>query len=69
MKKSDVELLLYKQSYEGFDYCFRKYSSFPKIKDKEFRKLYDAYIKAADELEGYIRSEAKRHIIDPDEFE
>jgi hypothetical protein len=39
---------------EGFDYCFRKYSSFEEIKDPEFHKLRTSYIEAADKLEKFV---------------
>ncbi len=42
---------------EGFDYAFRHYSSFDKIKDKEFHKLRQAYVEAANKLEEYIGPE------------
>jgi hypothetical protein len=39
---------------EGFDYCFTGYSDFLDIKDEEFHKLRVAYVKAAEELKGYL---------------
>jgi hypothetical protein len=39
---------------EGFDYAFRKYSNFEDVKDKEFHRLREAYVDAADALEEYI---------------
>jgi len=41
------------ESEGGIDYAFRFYSHFPEVKDKRFRKLYRAYIKAAQELADY----------------
>ena len=43
-----------KVSSEGFDYAFRRYSSFQGIDDPEFHRLREAYVKAAEELERYI---------------
>ena len=37
----------------GMDYTFRFQTNFPEVKDKKFRKLYKAYIKAAQELADY----------------
>jgi hypothetical protein len=37
----------------GMDYTFRFQTHFPEIKDKKFRKLYKAYIKAAQDLADY----------------
>jgi hypothetical protein len=39
---------------EGFSYCFTDYSNFPAIKDKEFHRLREQYIRAHEELEYYI---------------
>jgi hypothetical protein len=39
---------------EGFDYCFRLYSDFEEIEDREFHKLREAYIDAANKLEKYV---------------
>jgi hypothetical protein len=41
------------ESEGSMDYAFRFYTHFPEIKDKKFRKLYKAYIKAAQELADY----------------
>lgn len=41
---------------EGFDYCFRNYSDFDKVKDAEFHKLREAYIAAANALENYVHA-------------
>lgn len=39
---------------EGFDYAFRHYSDFADVRDVKFHKLREAYIKAAEKLEGYL---------------
>lgn len=39
---------------EGFDYCFRHYSSFTDIVDSEFHRLRERYIAAANELGDYV---------------
>jgi hypothetical protein len=39
---------------EGFDYAFRCYSRFEDVKDPEFHRLREAYVKAAEELDSYI---------------
>jgi hypothetical protein len=46
--------VLIRMKQEGFDYCFRKYSSFDEVEDKEFHKLREAYIHSADKLEKYV---------------
>lgn len=57
MKAKDKEQLCFTVDNEGFDYAFRHYSSFDKIKDKRFHQLREAYVKAAGELEEYIACE------------
>jgi len=42
---------------EGFDYCFRHYSSFEEIKDEKFHELRLKYIQIAEELENYVNTQ------------
>jgi len=46
---------------EGFDYCFRGYSSFKDITDPEFRKLVENYKQAALRLEVFLWKAAPDH--------
>jgi hypothetical protein len=39
---------------EGFEYTFEYYSNFEEIKDEQFHKLKDVYLKAKEELKSYI---------------
>jgi len=41
---------------EGFDYCFRHYSSFEEVEDEKFHSLRESYVKIAEELEEYVES-------------
>jgi hypothetical protein len=41
---------------EGFDYCFRHYSSFEEVEDEKFHSLRESYIKIAEELEEYVEN-------------
>ena len=41
---------------EGFDYCFKHYSSFEEVEDEKFHSLRESYIKIAEELEEYVES-------------
>jgi hypothetical protein len=50
----EKKAVLIRMKQEGFDYCFRKYSSFEEIKDPEFHKLRTSYIEAADKLEKFV---------------
>lgn len=54
MTKEDLEYLVGKIENEGFEYCFRHYSSFDDIKDSQFHKLREAFCEAGTKLEDYI---------------
>lgn len=43
-----------RMDYEGIDYCFRDYSDFEEVEDKEFQRLRQAYVDAANALEKYL---------------
>lgn len=53
--KKNLELARWKMEDEGLDYCFRHYSSWDEIRNKEFRELVDKYVDAANALEGFIQ--------------
>jgi len=53
MKKLEREYIQSIVENEGFDYAFRHYSDFQKIKDETFHQLREAYVKAANELAEY----------------
>lgn len=57
MKKRDRETVQTTVESEGFDYTFRKYTSFKEIKDEEFHRLRTAYIEAAKALAEYCELE------------
>jgi hypothetical protein len=52
----DLTYLNAKMRDEGFDYCFRHYSSFDEIKDEKFHELRLKYIEIAEELENYVET-------------
>jgi ribosome-associated translation inhibitor RaiA len=52
----NFQYVLAKMRDEGFDYCFRHYSSFEEVKDEKFHSLRESYIKIAEELEEYVES-------------
>jgi hypothetical protein len=58
MKAEDLleefKMVEYRMDAEGFHYCFKGYSSFKEVEDKEFHRLRLAYLAAADELEKYV---------------
>ena len=53
----DLSYLNAKMRDEGFDYCFRHYSSFEEIKDDKFHELRLKYIQIAEELENYVETQ------------
>jgi hypothetical protein len=55
-----------RMNQEGFHYCFNHYSSFNDIEDEKFHKLRKAYLKAADELEKYIKGKAEKFYMGDD---
>ena len=54
MTDEEKEYVLDAIENEGFDYAIRHYIGFGNVKDKQFHKLREAYIKASQELEDYI---------------
>lgn len=58
MEDTDFTYLLARMNQEGFDYCFRKYSSFKEFTDPNFHKLRLEYIEAANRLEEYINNKS-----------
>lgn len=52
----EFEYVRIKISDEGFDYCFRHYSSFKEVDDEKFHQLRKAYIEIANELESYVEN-------------
>jgi hypothetical protein len=54
MKPKGLDYIRETVNQEGFDYAFTGYSNFEEIKDKEFHRLREAYLKARKELAEYI---------------
>ena len=65
-KLEDFADLRSRMNQEGFHYCFKHYSSFTDIEDEKFHKLRKAYLKAADELEKYIKDKAEKFYMGDD---
>lgn len=53
-EKENWEMVAYRMTGEGFDYCWRAYSNFEEIKDDKFHELRKTYVEAADALEKYV---------------
>ena len=46
--------VLYRIKQEGFDYCFKHYSSWKEIEDETFHKLRQDYLDISSALVGYV---------------
>jgi hypothetical protein len=53
MKTKDRNIIKDTVEQEGFDYAFRHYSHFEDVKDQEFHRLRENYLKASQELIDY----------------
>ena len=52
----NFEFVKYRMKQEGFDYCFKHYSSFEEIQDDKFHELRKKYLDISNELEEYVHS-------------
>jgi hypothetical protein len=59
-KLEDLQMVQYRMDAEGFDYCFRRYSSFEEIEDPKFHELRLAYINAAAAIEQYVEEQINK---------
>lgn len=53
----ELKVVKHKISWEGFDYCFRHYSSWKDVFDEDFHRLRKGYISGtikSTELSNYI---------------
>lgn len=57
MTDTEKQEVCYEIDMEGFDGVFIHRSSFSEIKDDQFHKLREAYIKSTEELKKYIEYE------------
>jgi len=54
----DFQYIKAKMRDEGFHYCFKHFSSFEDINDKEFHKMRKKYLKWANKLEEYVNEKS-----------
>jgi hypothetical protein len=52
----DWQMVQYRMSNEGVDYCFKHYSSFEEIKDEKFHELRNKFLTSLDEIQNYVDS-------------
>lgn len=58
-KEEQLELfenVKYRIREEGFYYCFKHYSNWEEIEDKEFHKLRKQFLAVADKMESHVNS-------------
>jgi hypothetical protein len=61
MHAKDLDYVRSKVENEGFHYCFVGYSNFKDVKDEEFHRLRENYLKAAKELRIYLNVESSNY--------
>jgi len=52
----DWQMVQYRMSNEGIDYCFKHYSSFEEIKDEKFHEIRNKFLTSLDEIQNYVDS-------------
>ena len=52
----EFEMVRYRMENEGFNYCFKHYSSFKEVEDEKFHELRIKYLEISHELEEYVYS-------------
>ena len=52
----EFEMVRYRMENEGFNYCFKHYSSFKEVEDEKFHELRKKYLEISQELEEYVHS-------------
>ena len=53
------ERVQYRMDEEGIDYCFESYSRWDEIKDEEFHRLKNEFLKSMKDLKDYINNKVK----------
>jgi RecG-like helicase len=56
------EKVSYRMNAEGFQYCFKHYSSFKEIKDENFHKLIKEYLEISDKIEEYVNQKLNEDV-------
>jgi hypothetical protein len=55
------ENIQYRMDAEGFHYCFESYSSWEKVKDKDFHELRLKYLEVSKQLEEYVNNKVESY--------
>ncbi len=57
----DWQMVQYRMSNEGIDYCFEHYSSFEEIKDEEFHKLRLEFLESMKKIREYVNDKIESY--------
>ena len=57
----DWQMVRYRMDNEGLEYCFKHYSSFEEIKDKEFHKLRKQLLKTMEKMRTFVEEKIESY--------
>ena len=55
------QMVRYRMDNEGLEYCFKHYSSFEEIKDKEFHKLRKKLLETMEEMRNFVEEKIESY--------
>lgn len=57
----DWQMVRYRMDNEGLEYCFKHYSSFEEIKDKEFHKLRKQLLETMEKMRTFVEEKIESY--------
>jgi hypothetical protein len=57
----DWQMVQYRMDNEGLEYCFKHYSSFEEIKDKEFHKLRKKLLETMERMRTFVEEKIESY--------
>jgi len=57
----DWQMVRYRMDNEGLEYCFKHYSSFEEIKDKEFHKLRKKLLETMEKMRNFVEEKIESY--------
>ena len=55
------QMVQYRMDNEGLEYCFKHYSSFEEIKDKEFHKLRKKLLETMERMRTFVEEKIESY--------
>lgn len=55
------QMVRYRMDNEGLEYCFKHYSSFEEIKDKEFHKLRKKLLETMEKMRNFVEEKIESY--------